>query len=84
MKLSTTDYAVIVAFFAVNLGIGLYYARRGGTSVSEYFLSGRNVPWWLAGISMVATTFARRHAARGHRLRHAARHRRATGCGGTR
>lgn len=58
MKLSTTDYAVIVAFFAVNLGIGLYYARRGGKSVSEFFLSGRNVPWWLAGVSMVATTFA--------------------------
>jgi Na+/proline symporter len=58
VKLSTTDYAVIVAFFAVNLGIGLYYARRGGKSVSEFFLSGRNVPWWLAGVSMVATTFA--------------------------
>ena len=58
MKLSTTDYAVILVFFAVNLGIGLYYARRGGKSVSEFFLSGRNVPWWLAGVSMVATTFA--------------------------
>jgi Na+/proline symporter len=58
MKLSTTDYAVIVLFFAANLGIGLYYARRGGKSVSEFFLSGRGVPWWLAGISMVATTFA--------------------------
>jgi Na+/proline symporter len=58
MKLSTVDYAVIALFFAVNLGIGLYYARRGGTSLGEFFLSGRNVPWWLAGISMVATTFA--------------------------
>jgi len=58
MKLSTTDYVVIVLFFAVNLGIGIYYARRGGRSVNEFFLSGRNVPWWLAGISMVATTFA--------------------------
>ena len=58
MKLSAADYAVVVAFFAVNLGIGLYYARRGGKSLSEYFLSGRSVPWWLAGISMVATTFA--------------------------
>jgi Na+/proline symporter len=58
MTLTGADYAVIAAFFAVNLGIGLYYARRGGASLSEFFLSGRNVPWWLAGVSMVATTFA--------------------------
>ncbi|HXP92195.1 MAG TPA: sodium:solute symporter family protein [Candidatus Binatia bacterium] len=57
MKLGPIDYAVIAAFFALNLAIGLYYSRRGGTSLSEYFLSGRNVPWWLAGTSMVATTF---------------------------
>ncbi len=57
MTLSAADYAVIVGFFAINLGIGLYFARRGGTSLGEFFLSGRNVPWWLAGISMVATTF---------------------------
>ena len=58
MQLSGADYAVIVGFFAINLGIGLYFARRGGKSLGEFFLSGRNVPWWLAGISMVATTFA--------------------------
>ena len=58
MTLSAGDYSVIVAFFAINLGIGLYFARRGGTSLGEFFLSGRNVPWWLAGTSMVATTFA--------------------------
>ncbi len=58
MTLSPYDYVVIVAFFAINLGIGLYFARRGGASLGEFFLSGRNVPWWLAGISMVATTFA--------------------------
>jgi len=58
MTLSPGDYAVIVAFFAINLGIGLAFARRGGKSVGEFFLSGRSVPWWLAGISMVATTFA--------------------------
>jgi SSS family solute:Na+ symporter len=57
MTLSAADYAIVAAFFTVNLGIGLYYARRGGKSISEFFLSGRNVPWWLAGISMVATTF---------------------------
>lgn len=58
MHLTTADYVVVAAFFAVNLGIGLAFARRGGTSVGEFFLSGRSVPWWLAGTSMVATTFA--------------------------
>jgi len=58
MKLSTLDWTVIAAYFLFNLGIGLYYARRAGGSTSEFFLSGRNVPWWLAGTSMVATTFA--------------------------
>ena len=58
MQLTVIDIVVIVGFFAINLGIGLYFSRRGGTSLSEYFLSGRNVPWWLAGTSMVATTFA--------------------------
>ena len=58
MTLTGADYAVVVAFFVVNLGIGLAFARRGGRSLGEFFLSGRSVPWWLAGISMVATTFA--------------------------
>src|ERR1019366_7541900 len=51
-------WLVGAAYFALNLGIGLYYKRRAGKSLSEYFLSSRNVPWWLAGTSMVATTFA--------------------------
>src|SRR5271165_6791767 len=58
MQLTATDIVVIVAFFALNLGIGLYYARRGGATLGEYFLSGRAAPWWLTGVSMVATTFA--------------------------
>jgi SSS family solute:Na+ symporter len=58
MALGAADYIVIAAFFAINLGIGLFYARRGGRSLGEFFLSGRDVPWWLAGVSMVATTFA--------------------------
>ena len=58
MTLTSIDWAVIVGFFLVNLGIGLYYARRTGKNVSEFFLSGRSAPWWLAGTSMVATTFA--------------------------
>src|SRR3979409_453751 len=58
MTLVVTDWLVIAAYFALNLGIGLYYARRARGSTTEFFLSGRSVPWWLAGTSMVATTFA--------------------------
>jgi solute:Na+ symporter, SSS family len=58
MNLTALDWAVIALYFLFNLGIGLYYARRARGSTSEFFLSGRDVPWWLAGTSMVATTFA--------------------------
>ena len=57
MQLSLADWLVVVAYFTINLGIGALYYRRASGSVSEYFISGRNVPWWLAGTSMVATTF---------------------------
>src|SRR6185436_14316031 len=58
MKLSLLDWSVIAAYFLFNLGIGIYYSRRARGSTTEFFLSGRDVPWWLAGTSMVATTFA--------------------------
>ena len=58
MTLTWLDWLVIAAYFALNLAIGLYYARRARGSTTDFFLSGRNVPWWLAGTSMVATTFA--------------------------
>ena len=58
MKLNLLDWLVIGAYFLFNLGIGIYYARRARGSTTEFFLSGRDVPWWLAGTSMVATTFA--------------------------
>ncbi len=57
MHLTGLDVFVIAAFFALNLAIGVYYARRT-KDVGEFFLSGRKAPWWLAGTSMVATTFA--------------------------
>src|SRR5437660_4864001 len=57
MHLSYIDWTVIVVYFVVNLAIGFYYYRRASSSIGEFFLSGRNVPWWLAGTSMVATTF---------------------------
>ena len=58
MRLTIIDWLVIGAYFALNLGIGFYYKARASKSVSEFFVAGRNVPWWLAGTSMVATTFA--------------------------
>jgi Na+/proline symporter len=57
MQLTVIDWVVIVAYFSVNLLIGFYYARKAGASVDEFFISGREVSWWLAGTSMVATTF---------------------------
>ncbi|MBI1788423.1 MAG: Na+:solute symporter [Acidobacteria bacterium] len=58
MKLTAVDWAIVAAYFLFNLAIGFYYKNRAGQSTGEFFLSGRNVPWWLAGTSMVATTFA--------------------------
>jgi solute:Na+ symporter, SSS family len=56
--LTWLDWLYIALYFAINAAIGLYYRSRAGKNVDEFFLSGRNVPWWLAGTSMVATTFA--------------------------
>jgi Na+/proline symporter len=58
MKLTALDWTIVAAYFLFNLAIGFYYKGRAGKSTSEFFLSGRNAPWWLAGTSMVATTFA--------------------------
>jgi solute:Na+ symporter, SSS family len=52
------DYLIITVYFILSLTIALYYTRRAGKSTDEFFLSGRNLPWYLAGLSMVATTFA--------------------------
>ena len=58
MRLTPVDWAVIAGYFLFNLAIGFYYKGRAGRNTNEFFLSGRNAPWWLAGTSMVATTFA--------------------------
>jgi SSS family solute:Na+ symporter len=58
MQLTLVDWVVIALYFALNLAIGVYYRKRATKSVSDFFVSGRNVSWWLAGTSMVATTFA--------------------------
>ena len=58
MNLATIDYAFIFIFFSITLGIGIWVSKKSKQSTSEYFLSGRNMPWWLLGVSMVATTFS--------------------------
>lgn len=58
MLLTGLDWSIIIGFFIVSLLIGLYAMRKAGTNAAEFFLSGRNMPWWLLGVSMVATTFS--------------------------
>ena len=58
ITLSTLDYVLIFTFFAITLSIGVYVSKKSGKNSTEFFLSGRTMPWWLLGISMVATTFS--------------------------
>lgn len=58
MELSTLDYSLIVIFFTIVLAVGVAVSKKSGESSTEYFLSGRTMPWWLLGLSMVATTFS--------------------------
>lgn len=58
MNVTALDWGIIAAFFIISLLIGLFTAKSAGSSAKEFFLSGRNMPWWLLGVSMVATTFS--------------------------
>jgi len=58
MRLVWVDWMLIGLYFAVAIWIGIKFTRRAGRSLADYFISGRHLPWWLAGTSMVATTFA--------------------------
>lgn len=58
MNVTALDWGIIAVFFAISLLIGLFTAKSAGSSAKEFFLSGRNMPWWLLGVSMVATTFS--------------------------
>ena len=58
MQLTLTDFIVIVLYFVLNLTIALWLRKKATKSVNDFFISGRNVTWWLAGTSMVATTFS--------------------------
>ena len=58
MELQTLDWLIIAIFLILILGIGLIFTKQAGQNVESFFLGGRNLPWWIAGTSMVATTFA--------------------------
>ena len=58
MKLSTLDWYIIGTYFLLSLAVGLWASRKAGKDTTSFFLAGRNMPWWLLGVSMVATTFS--------------------------
>jgi SSS family solute:Na+ symporter len=58
MKLEFIDICIILTFFLISLAIGIIVSKRSSKDSSSFYLSGRNMPWWLLGVSMVATTFA--------------------------
>ena len=58
MQLENIDWLIISAFFVISLSIGVIVSKKSGKDITEFFLSGRKMPWWLLGISMVATTFS--------------------------
>ncbi len=58
MNILPIDWIIIIVFFAISLTIGLWVSYRSSRNTKSFFLSGRNMPWWLLGISMVATTFS--------------------------
>jgi len=55
---SALDWVVVGSYLVLSLAIGIYLSRRGSRSMAEFFVSGRSLPWWLAGTSMAATTFS--------------------------
>jgi len=58
MNLAALDWTIIILYLVLSTTIAVYYSRRAGKNTSEFFLSGRNLPWYIAGTTMVATTFA--------------------------
>ena len=58
MKISIIDIGIVISYVLFAIGLAAYYSKRASKNINEYFVSGRNLPWWVAGTSMVATTFA--------------------------
>jgi len=58
MILELADWIIIGAYVVFAVGVGIYFSKRAGKNITEFFISGRNLPWWIAGTSIIATTFA--------------------------
>jgi len=58
VSLHWIDWTIIISYIIFSLGVGIYFSKRAASNTEEYFLSGRSLPWWIVGTSMVATTFA--------------------------
>jgi len=58
MTLTTLDWTIVFAYFALSLAVGIWASKQAGKDTKSFFLAGRNMPWWLLGVSMVATTFS--------------------------
>jgi len=58
MILSVIDWLIICAYFVITLAVGIWASKQAGKDTKSFFLAGRNMPWWLLGVSMVATTFS--------------------------
>ncbi len=58
MHVSNLDWIIIISYFILSFAISFYFSKKAGKDTSNFFLSGRSLPWWIAGTSMVATTFA--------------------------
>jgi Na+/proline symporter len=58
MTLSTLDWTIVGVYFTISLVVGIWASKQAGQDTKSFFLAGRNMPWWLLGVSMVATTFS--------------------------
>ena len=58
MTLSTLDWVIVGLYFILSLTVGIWSSKKAGKDTKSFFLAGRNMPWWLLGVSMVATTFS--------------------------
>lgn len=58
MQLNTLDWSIVITYFVISLAIGIIVARQAGKNSTEFFSAGGKMPWWLLGLSMVATTFS--------------------------
>jgi len=58
MTLTTLDWTIVFAYFTLSLAVGIWASKQAGKDTKSFFLAGRNMPWWLLGVSMVATTFS--------------------------